>query len=223
MQFLGLKPGQGGYRVLFMSLVLLIVLGPLIKEFSERNWLMSLLFTVVMLASVWVVSQNKKNLAVVALLAFIAVGGEWTRLAEMNLSAEVPDLATMAAFTWVAVVMANDVFRDREFVSADMIFGAINVYLLATLAFAAAYQLQVSLVPDSINGLGESSTFADALYFSAVTITTLGYGDITPVSNAARMLAYVEALFGQLFIAVVLAKLVASHLAGRGRGTSNPD
>ena len=57
----------------------------------------------------------------------------------------------------------------------------------------------------------------DSLYYSAVTITTLGYGEITPVSENARMLAAVEALFGQLFIAVVLAKLVATHLAGRDK------
>ena len=53
----------------------------------------------------------------------------------------------MVCLAWVATVMAKDVFEEREHVSKDMIYGAINVYLLATMVFAAAYELQIILVP----------------------------------------------------------------------------
>ncbi len=87
--------------------------------------------------------------------------------------------------------------------------------MLVALAFATAYKVQDLLVPGSINGLSVGATIGDTLYFSAVTITTLGYGHISPGSESARMLAFVEALFAQLCIAVLLAELVATHISGR--------
>ena len=102
-----------------------------------------------------------------------------------------------------------------------MIYGGINVNLLITLAFAAAYKVQVLLVPGFINGLSAESTIGDTLYYSAVTITTPGYGGISPVNDGARMLAFAEALFGQLYIAVLLAKLVAMHISGKA-GSDSP-
>ncbi len=215
MQILGLKPGEGGYRALLWTLVFLLVLRPVIEEFGTRPWLLPLFFTIALLASVWSVSTNRLHVIVVAVLALMAAGGEWTRLAGYGLNEVLPGLAGVIAFAWVAVVLAQDVFRDREYISADMIYGGINVYLLVTLAFAAAYKVQVLLVPGSIVGLTAESNIGDTLYYSVVTITTLGYGDILPVSGNARMLAATEAVFGQLFIAVLLAKLVATHISGK--------
>ena len=215
MQILGLKPGEGGYRALLWTLVALLVLRPAIEEFGKRPWLLPLFFSFVMLVSVWSVSKNRRHVIIVAILVLIAVGGEWSRLAGYGFSQLVPGLAAVIALAWVAMLLAQDVFRDREYISADMIYGGINVYLLVTLAFAAAYQVQVQLVPGSIVGLTAESNIGDTLYYSVVTITTLGYGDILPVSGNARMLAATEAAFGQLFIAVLLAKLVATHISGK--------
>ena len=92
-----------------------------------------------------------------------------------------------------------------------------NAPAIVAVTFAAAFQAQALLVPGSINGIPADPTLGDTLYFSVVTITTLGYGDITPVSDSAHMLAYMEALFGQLYIAVLLAKLVATHISSKAR------
>ena len=81
MQILRLTPGQGGYRVLLWTLVALLVLRPAIEEFRERPWLLPLFFSFVMLVSVWSVSKNRRHVVVVAVLALIAVGGEWSHLA----------------------------------------------------------------------------------------------------------------------------------------------
>ncbi len=220
MQILGLQPGQGGYRVLLWTLGALLVLRPAIEEFGNRSWLLPLFFSVVMLASVWSVSKDRRHVIVVAILALIAGGGEWSRLTDYGLYQVIPGLAGVIVFGWIAAVLAQDVFRDRDNISADMIYGAINVYLLITLAFAAVYKVQVLLVPGSIHGLSAESTIGDTLYYSAITITTLGYGDISPVSDNARMLASAEAIIGQLYIAVLLAKLVATHISGRAGSDS---
>ncbi len=75
---------------------------------------------------------------VVAILALIAAGGEWSRLTDYGLNQVIPGLAGVIAFVWIAVVLAQDVFREREYIKPDVIYGGINVYLLVTLAFAAA-------------------------------------------------------------------------------------
>lgn len=214
MQILGLKPGEGGYRVLFWTLVALLVLRPVIEEFARFPWMLPLFFTIALLASVWTVSKNRRHVIVVAVLALFAVAGEWTRLADIGFNEVFSRAAGVLAFAWVAAVLAQDVFREREYVSGDMIYGGINIYLLVIVAFALAYQVQISLVPDSFIGLSADLGISEELYFSVVTITTLGYGDILPVSGNARMLAATEAIFGQLFIAVLLAKLVATHISG---------
>ncbi len=102
MQILGLQPGQGGYRVLLWTLGALLVLRPIIEEFGTRLWLVPLFFTIVMLASVWSVSKNRRHVIVVAILALIATGGEWTRLTAYGLNQVIPGLAGVTVFGWIA-------------------------------------------------------------------------------------------------------------------------
>ncbi len=120
-------------------------------------------------------------------------------------------------FTIVAFALARDVFVNRSNITKDVIYGGINIYLAIGLAFALLYRAIVILSPGAIDGLTPEGPHNDAFYFSFVTLTTLGYGDITPISVGARMLAAVEAIIGQLYLAVLLAMLVATHLAGKRR------
>jgi voltage-gated potassium channel len=110
-------------------------------------------------------------------------------------------------------------------VSVDRIFAAIVAYMLAGLGFAAAYQAIVALAPESfalpaaIGGADEPDRLeVQLIYFSFVTIATLGYGDITPRLPLAQMLAVLEAMIGQFYVAVVIAWLVSVHAAHRRPG-----
>ena len=120
--------------------------------------------------------------------------------------------------------MLTSVLRGSV-VSVDRIFAAIVAYLLAGLAFAAAYQSIVELAPESFalpaapGDAGEPSRLeVQLIYFSFVTIATLGYGDITPRLPLAQMLAVLEAVGGQFYVAVVIAWLVSAHAADRRPG-----
>jgi Ion channel len=107
-------------------------------------------------------------------------------------------------------------------VTFDRILGAIALYVLIGVVWAEAYQLVSIRVPDAYAGIAGGSGSPDRaswIYFSFVTLTTVGYGDITPVAHAARSLAILEALIGQLYPAIVLARLVSLHVAG-GSGTN---
>ena len=211
----GLKPGEGGYSILLWALLALFVLRPMLHGLVNQTWLLPFILTIVLLACVWVVSRNTLHLIGMAIVVMIAVSGELCILVGYELNRAIPALAGMIAFAWIAIAFAKDVFRERHRVSGDMIYGAINIYLLVAVVFAEAHMIQALLVPGSIEGLSIESTLGDALYYSAITITTLGYGDIVPVSDSARMLASTEALFGQFYIAIMLAQLVATYISGK--------
>jgi hypothetical protein len=131
----------------------------------------------------------------------------------------------------VAICITQNVWRERD-VSADTIVGGIAVYLLLAVAWSIAYQLLEFLVPGSlevVSGSGghwgpwESAPgeYPRLLFFSFVTITTLGYGDIVPASGPAAALASLEAVVGPLYLTVLIARLVGLHIAS-ARGVDSP-
>ena len=125
----------------------------------------------------------------------------------------------MLAFllTAAGVAMKQIAFDDK--LSGNRIVGAICVYLMLGVIWALMYSLLEALVPGSFAGLTENATDSgwdpDWVYFSFVTLTTLGYGDILPLSFSARSLAYFEAIVGQFYLAVLVAGLVGAYLSER--------
>lgn len=126
----------------------------------------------------------------------------------------------MALFIGFAVVMILRNIFAASVVTGDDVLGAVCGYLLAAGAWANLYAATELLVPGSFsvsNDLQElsSSHGRTALfnYFNVVTLATMGYGDITPVRPPATALAMLEAIFGQFYVAVVVAQLVGLRLA----------
>ena len=205
------EPGRGGYRILLFAIVALLVVRPLIADLGGKTALATF-STLVLLAGVWAVSKNRNQLVGLAVLALLAMSALWGWAIWEPLSF----VAATVFFFWIAVILGIDVFADREAVTADMIYGGINIYLLIGLSFAAAFSALATLQPESFTGLQVDSIFGDAIYFSFVTITTLGYGDIAPTTDTTRMLSAGEAVLGQLYIAVLLARLVAVYISNKG-------
>ena len=111
-----------------------------------------------------------------------------------------------------AVLAPGEITRHR-------VLGAIALYLGLGMAFASAYRLSWELVPASLANIGSdtsvSQAYSSTLYFSFVTLTSVGYGDIVPAQPFVRALANLEAIIGQLYPATLLARLVTLQLAGR--------
>ena len=122
------------------------------------------------------------------------------------------DWATICAALVIVVVLLAQVFRAGR-VTHVRIQGAVAAYLLLGAAWAHAYHITEMLHPGSFAlPPGEMLSAIDWIYFSYVTLTTVGYGDITPVLPIARTLAVGEALAGQLYLAVMIARLVAMEI-----------
>jgi hypothetical protein len=127
-----------------------------------------------------------------------------------------------AAFGFILIAVwatATQVVVGNE-VSANRVVGAVSLYLLLGVLWAIAYAVLEMASQGSFQGLSEPISQGwsnDWLYFSFVTMTTLGYGDITPLTATARTLAYMQAVFGQFYIAILVAGLVSTYISERSR------
>jgi hypothetical protein len=170
---------------------------------------------------VLLVSRNRK----IGLLAMTVSG---CGLASGILNALAPSESTnlsahgisVLAFMVLGYVVAQAVFAAGP-VNAHRILGAIVFYLNLVLLFSTIYRLILDIAPAAFSGLPDgaegSRRFAALIYFSFVTLTSTGYGDILASNPFARSLANLEAVVGQLYPATLLARLVAQHLQGQTR------
>jgi hypothetical protein len=128
------------------------------------------------------------------------------------------DLLLRASFVLlIAVLVTSQIFRPGNF-SHHRVQGAVVIYLLAALAWAYAYEIVYLLEPNSLHISLMGKAIPDLAlfrFFSFETLTTLGYGDVYPVGSVARSLAAGEAVFGQLFPAVMIARFVGLEIAAR--------
>ena len=117
----------------------------------------------------------------------------------------------------VIIFAIRQIFSNSQ-VNFNVLLESASIYLLIGILFSFAFTLVDYLVPHSFTGLtedhlhGNSALFSSFLYYSFVTLTTLGYGDITPLSQLARSLSIIEAITAQLFVTIFMARLVGLHL-----------
>lgn len=133
---------------------------------------------------------------------------------------------------YLIIVIFSDIMR-RKHITSDAVMGACSVFVLLGLSFGAAYALLEWLVPGSFsipavplpieNVFGPMSTEFSLLYFSLVAMTTIGFGDIVPVAAPARSMAAIEGLLGQLYLAIIIARLVGLEIASRMQDSMSRD
>lgn len=205
--------------VLFLAVPIAATLdlqGPLIGGFA-------ILLTLILAVTVLSHSMAARVLAVVA--ATVALAGASLRVASPSLlTIWFGHVAVILAIAAVSIVIARVVFGRGE-VTPHRIRGAVVLYLNIAVAFTSAYRLVLELNPAAFTGASsgrpETAAFDEMLYFSFTTLTSTGYGEIVPLSPAARSLTNLEAITGQLYLAILLARLVSLYAAGRH--TSPPD
>jgi len=205
---------QKRYTTLLWSLVILFLLYPVVQRLGlSRFW--SLFFVAELLFAVYSVSEGMKSLKIATILVTPAILGElsffFLETSETHLFSVI-SVGVFLAYV-VLVVYKTSVFSKGR-MTADRVAGAIAVYLLLGLLWALAYGIISASNPEAFKGLAsftleESGAQQDFIYFSFVTLTTLGYGDMSPVSPFAKTLAWFEAVFGQLYLAVTIARLVS--------------
>lgn len=215
----------GSYAFLLSGLLILFLLMPLLRTFPDlaKNALLMRVtlqvgYSALMLLGIWDLPQRsylfKFGLALALLtVSFTAIDIFFDSIViELGLNAVVLLFSISSA-----VIAAQHVFGANK-VDRNVLFGAMCVYLLMGLIWAILYGLTFQFLPGSFNGIegvDGKAPMDTLLYYSFVTLASLGYGDITPIAPLARTLAYLEAIGGQLYIAIMLAGLVGLFLHDR--------
>ncbi|MCP4692765.1 MAG: two pore domain potassium channel family protein [Desulfobacterales bacterium] len=204
-------------RFLFLLAFLLLYLGlaPFLKNFIGVTLLMNILITAVFLSAVTAVSRTRRQGVLVSFLALPMLISTW-----LNYSLHWKNLPAIShgfsiLFLVVVIVVILRFVMEARRVTRDMIYAAIVVYLLIGVTAADAYGLLEQLAPGSFNIPEEAlgNGFYVFVYYSFATLTTLGYGDISPLTDQARALAIIEAIIGQLYLVVLIARLVGTYIS----------
>jgi len=209
-----------GLSVLLASLVTIIFFLPPFRGRPDANLLVQLFFTLVFASGLSSATRSRAARIGGALVFVVAVALHWVDFfrPEAGLALWV-SLARVLALGVLVLLVVHHVFREGP-ITVPRIQGAVAVYLLLGMMWAGLYEMIHALSPPAFRFADPPQTHAELatslVYYSFVTLTTVGYGDITPVHPAARSAAILEALIGQLFPAILIARLVAMELAARG-------
>jgi hypothetical protein len=217
---------EHGLTALLAVLVAYYLVCPFFSGLAVARLLTAACFTLLAASGVIAIPKRPFLAVAVRVVAVAVLVAAWTDVAGAGRSTMVASCVVDGLLlALILAAVAQQVFQAGP-VTAHRIRGAIVVYLLMGALFGILYQLAVMFEPGAIRYAAELDVRdpevlrAEMSYFSFVTLTTLGYGDVVPVSRVARSLATFEALTGQLFLTITLARLVSGQLAGRGDQSS---
>jgi len=210
------------YAFLLAGLLILFMLIPSLRTLadSEGDSLfmrasVEIGFSLMMLVSIRSLRQKKRIFRLGIFLTGLSLLCSVVAYFQRSRAVEISDALVTLAFCLISGYgAARDVFSDTR-LDRNVFYGAVCVYLLTGLAWAILYKLIADVRPLAFNGLGEGGGFDDLLYFSFVTLASLGYGDITPAAPLARTLAYLEVIAGQFYLAIMVAGLVGLYMMKR--------
>jgi hypothetical protein len=214
-------PEPEGFRRLSVAhfltaLVLLLIAAPFVDQLTNGVLIEASLMTLVLLSAVLAVGGRWSTFVTAAVLVTPAVIGTWINHALPGMVPRPFSLTAATLFLAFVVVRLLAFILHAPRVDSEVLCAAVATYLMLGLLWAFAYELLVHFAPRafSVTRAADASgplTRFEAAYFSFATLTTVGYGDIVPASNVARMLAMVEATTGTFFVTVLIARLVALY------------
>ena len=213
----------GRFGVLLVALLVQLAVLPFLPGDPAGGIFFRLSWTLVVLAGLLIASRNRTVLWVALALGIPSLILRWTGGSNDQAAAQLALTLSGAVFLiFTAGVVLKTIYLERR-VKLDEIFGGVLVYILLGVIFGQVhYALEIAnpgayLLGDvalsSIPSNADGNLIFSFLYYSFTTLTTLGYGDIRPALHASRMLSTGEALTGQLYLAIFIARLVGSYLS----------
>ena len=211
--------GRKRHALLFFSLIATIAVGPLLSEFGSNGTVLNVLLGLTLLAASLMPSHAHARVQKRGFVAFVVLA-ILLGLAPIRSGLGETGPITLALWSAIAFLGATRALRyamSSRRVDRDHLLAALNAYLLVGVFLGALWVALEGAMPGSLVAGGaplQHLALPDGIYFSFVTLATLGYGDISPATPIARGLAVFEAIFGQLYLAVMVARLVSLRIAG---------
>ncbi len=211
--------------VLLAALALLFLSSPIVDDLPHGDVIEALLVTLVMVFAVLAVGGQRRSLIAALALASPAVVMRWVNHIRPDLvHPYVIPLPTVLFFGFVAAQLMHFILRARR-VDTNVLCAGIAGYLMLGLLWMPLYVAVGRLNPGAFDISAASNIRSmdgfNGFYFSFVTLCTVGYGDIAPVSKVAKMLAVMEAITGLFYVAVLISRLVAVYSSSPRQGDTN--
>jgi hypothetical protein len=202
------------FIILFVSLLAVILVTPLVQGFVGIHIVWNIFISAILLSGVHAISGRRRNVYIASLLALPMLASIWSEyFVENKYVVIVGTLCGVVFFAYMIVNILHFIYKQDE-VTRDLIVGAAVVYLLMAMMWTFIYKVVEMAHPGaftiSATDIHERLRFT---YFSLVTITTLGYGDIVPTTGLASALATLEAVVGQLYLVTTVAWLVGVRVS----------
>ncbi len=203
------------YLLLLISLVLLLLIMPLFEGFFKLTTLLDISITIIFLTSLYAISKRGMSLRIVIGLLLPVIATMWlTYFIHIPNLSLVGDCCSILFFAFTIIIILSTLFKEVE-VTLDVIYGALSSFLLMALMWAFVYDILEVIRPGSF--LITEGQYKDSrihfIYYSFVNITTVGFGDILPVSLTARSFSIAEMVVGQIYLIVLVARLVGINIA----------
>ncbi len=216
------------YSTLFVCLIFFFIIMPFFDRGNYAQIATEVALLGLLAFFVYLVSHKRRIFLIATLLAVPATLGTIGDIVLQDPTLEkIGLISTVIFLSYVLWVFCANLFQSRT-VDTNVIYGAICIYLLMAIEWGLIYSLLQIAVPGSFN-LGDTpvaissshdSMVRNMIYYSFITLTTTGYGDITPLSQPARYFSMLESFLAQIYLTVLVARLVGMHIAGVQKSSS---
>jgi hypothetical protein len=204
---------------IILAIILVLLINPFIQQAGKAGHFLAILFvTLIPLSSFYALTEDRRRGIIIIFIAipFVILDTVNLFLANRFLMVVVYSFGTILYF-YIIVLLVKTLLSYRV-ITADLVYCAISTYLLIGIMWTALYALIEGISPGSFSGI---SKIEDLLYFSFVTLTTVGYGDITPQTILSKRLAVFEAAMGGIYMAVIIAMIVGRYMSMQTESDSN--
>jgi len=209
------------HRFLFLLILFftMLLVGPFIKDYIKLRYIFDLVITAIFLTAIYAIVEKLRHLIITVCLAIPMLVSLWLKyFVEYRGLLVIGEICGILFFAYTIVNILKYMLKQKE-ITQETIFGALVIYMLMAFMWARVYSLLEMLEPGSFS-MPEGHLISNRvifLYFSFVTISTLGYGDISPLTDKAGGLAIIEAISGQIYLVVLVAWLVGMHVSKRSK------
>lgn len=211
------------YLNLLVAIVGMMIISPFTSRSPALRIVNNIVLTLVLLSVVNTVKRQRATL-----LIGLVLGVPWVLLAWLHLIFSITihpgilSLSSMIFDGYIIFILLRNIIRAKK-ITADILYGAVSGYILLGIFFTSLYLFLDAITPTELfvyAGAGTTGGLIDGtgmFYFSFVTLTTLGYGDIQPVADVSKIFAVIEAMTGVLYSAALIGRLIGLYVAQSGK------